>query len=95
MNKQVRIRVSGRVQGVSFRAYARQKASELGLTGYVRNLSNGDVEILAQGAEDPLSQLVEWAREGPPLAQVKHARIDFEPVSGAYERFEIGETVKG
>ena len=62
--------VSGRVQGVSFRASARNQAARLGLDGYVRNLSDGRVEVLARGDEEALRSLEEWLWTGPPAADV-------------------------
>ena len=66
----VRYFVSGRVQGVSFRASARDQALRLGLDGYVRNLADGRVEVLACGDEEALRSLEEWLWSGPPAADV-------------------------
>jgi acylphosphatase len=71
--------VAGRVQGVFFRASAREQALRLGLTGYARNLSDGRVEILACGEPDQVSQLREWLRNGPPAAEV--TGVACEPVA--------------
>jgi len=62
--------VSGRVQGVGFRASARQRALELGLTGYARNLVDGRVETFAQGAPEAIEAYAAWLRRGPALARV-------------------------
>jgi len=62
--------VSGRVQGVFFRASARTEALRLGLTGHARNLPDGSVEVLAAGEEAAIAQLEQWLRTGPPLARV-------------------------
>jgi acylphosphatase len=67
-----RIIVSGRVQGVSYRDWTVRTAKKFGLVGWVRNLSDGRVEILADGEEDAIGQLVEACQEGPPLARVEH-----------------------
>jgi len=67
----VRFRVSGRVQGVFFRASARDEGRRLGLTGWARNLEDGDVEVLACGNEAALGALEAWLGEGPPLAKVE------------------------
>jgi acylphosphatase len=67
-----RIFVTGRVQGVSYRDWVVRTAQRTGLTGWVRNLRDGRVEILAAGDEAALNALVEGAREGPPLARVEH-----------------------
>ncbi len=62
--------VAGRVQGVFFRAAAREQAQRLGLTGYARNLSDGRIEILVCGKPDLVGQLREWLCIGPPSAKV-------------------------
>lgn len=66
-----RIFVSGRVQGVSYRDWVVRTAQRLGLTGWVRNLRDGRVEILAEGEEGAIGALVDACREGPPLARVE------------------------
>lgn len=67
-----RILVSGRVQAVSYRDWTVRTAQRLGLRGWVRNLNDGRVEILADGEDEALATLVEACREGPPLARVEH-----------------------
>lgn len=62
--------VSGRVQGVAFRAYTRVQANALGLRGHARNLADGRVEVLAVGDADAIERLAEWLRHGSPLARV-------------------------
>ena len=62
--------VGGRVQGVFFRASAREQAQRLGLTGYVRNRPDGRVEVLACGSVEALARLRDWLRTGPPQADV-------------------------
>ncbi|NHJ33585.1 MAG: acylphosphatase [Asgard group archaeon] len=59
----VEIVVKGLVQGVSFRVYTKRKASSLGLTGHVRNLPNGDVEVIAEGKRNQLLQLINWLKK--------------------------------
>jgi acylphosphatase len=71
--------VSGRVQGVFFRAATREEATRLGLTGWVRNLPDGRVEVRACGAEDPLAALQQWLWQGPPLAHVQHVACSKVP----------------
>lgn len=71
MDRQKRIyTVKGRVQGVWFRDSTRREALQLGITGYAKNLPNGDVEVLAVGAEIALNSLCQWLHEGPPMAKV-------------------------
>jgi len=78
--KRVRAVVSGRVQGVWFRASTRDKARELGVTGTVRNLPDGDVEVVAEGEEHVVEQLLQWLWHGPPFARVD--QVEVEPFAG-------------
>lgn len=68
----VRCVVTGRVQGVFFRVSARDQARSLGLTGQVRNLPDGGVEVLASGTEPAIAAFRQWLREGPPGASVEN-----------------------
>ena len=70
-----RLIVSGRVQGVFYRHGCREKAEELGVRGYVRNLTDKNVEVVAQGAEENVRQLIQWCHKGPPRAEVKDVII--------------------
>lgn len=67
--------VSGRVQGVFYRASTRQKAVELGLSGYARNLPDGRVEVLAVGEPAAVGSLIEWLASGPPAAHVADVEV--------------------
>jgi len=67
--------VSGRVQGVFYRASCAERARALGLTGYARNLPDGGVEVLACGEERAVATLCEWLWQGPPAAKVSDVRI--------------------
>lgn len=67
----IRCHVSGRVQGVWFRASTREQARRLGISGYARNLADGRVEVLACGEERTLQQLQEWLWQGPVGARVE------------------------
>lgn len=71
--------VSGKVQGVWFRASTREFANQLGLTGWVRNLADGRVEVLACGNRENLSQLYNWLQQGPPLAKVEAVSYEERP----------------
>lgn len=71
--------ISGRVQGVFFRASTARRASELGVRGYARNLADGTVEVLAAGTEDAVDGLCAWLHQGPPAARVEGVSI--EPVT--------------
>ncbi|QGW64290.1 acylphosphatase [Lysobacter soli] len=62
--------VSGKVQGVFFRASVRDRAQALGLRGFAKNLPDGRVEVLAAGDDAAIDELAAWLREGPPMARV-------------------------
>jgi acylphosphatase len=89
MSKQARISVRGIVQGVAFRAYTRMEAERLGLRGYVRNCSDGSVEIVVEGEEGPLQELIAWSHHGPPAAAVEEAAVTYADPSDAFRDFSI------
>jgi acylphosphatase len=68
--RRIRVVVTGRVQGVYFRASTREKAQRLGLVGWVRNRADGSVELEAQGPEEAVAALVSWCHTGPSAAHV-------------------------
>jgi acylphosphatase len=68
-------RVSGRVQGVYYRASARSQARELGITGYAANLSDGRVEVLACGEPEAVATFIDWLKIGPPAASVTGVEV--------------------
>lgn len=76
---QALVRVDGRVQGVYFRASAQERARELGLHGYVRNTSDGRVELRARGTRGRVEELIAWCRKGPPAAKVTDVEVAWEP----------------
>ena len=78
--------VSGRVQGVFFRASARSRARELGVTGHARNLPDGRVEVLACGPAAAVEALRAWLWEGPPAAQVTAVEVEDVPVGSLAAR---------
>jgi acylphosphatase len=81
MSQCYRCIVSGRVQGVFFRASTQRQAQQLGVTGYARNRPDGSVEVLACGDAQAVQQLREWLAVGPPAAKVD--RVSCEPVEQA------------
>jgi acylphosphatase len=85
-----RLNIAGRVQGVGFRFYTQRKARELGLTGWVRNCRDGNVEAVIQGAPAAVEAMIAWARRGPPSAVVADVRIT--DASGDYATFETRAT---
>ena len=86
----VRIIVFGFVQGVYFRDFARRRAVELGLTGYVRNLREVEaVEVEAEGEREQLAKLISHLQVGPPAARVTNVATDWSEYSGSYSDFRI------
>lgn len=81
--------VSGRVQGVFFRASAADYARKLGVTGYVRNLRDGTVEILAEGSRVNLRHLETWAHQGPEYAQVDGVISEWDDSRNEFDSFRI------
>jgi acylphosphatase len=81
--------VSGVVQGVNFRWYTQRRANELGLTGWVRNLPDGSVEFVAEGARADLERLLDFVRVGPSMAVVENVDAQWSPATGEFYRFEI------
>jgi acylphosphatase len=81
--------VRGRVQGVSYRYYTRQRANELGLSGSVRNLWDGSVEVIAEGPRHDLEELLSFLRAGPPAAFVTEVDVDWSVPQGHLDRFEV------
>lgn len=85
----IRLNIIGRVQGVFYRAGTRREALSLGLTGWVRNLPDGSVEVVAEGEEDQLKKLISWCRRGPPLAIVRSVEVKREPPVNEFETFSV------
>lgn len=86
----LRIIVTGTVQGVFFRAYTKENAKRLHLTGWVRNNKDGSVEIHAEGTENALKELESWCHRGPPGAQVEQVTLREVPDENR-DSFEIME----
>lgn len=86
----VQIIVKGLVQGVSFRAYTKRKAISLGLTGFVKNLSNGDVKVIAEGEKYKIYELIKWLRkEGSPASNVTDVKINWLDKKENFNSFRI------
>jgi len=88
-NQRVHMIVHGRVQGVFFRDSTRRTALEMDLTGMVRNLMDGSVEIFAEGPKEDLDRFVLWTHQGPPSAVVDRVDVKFEEATGQYSAFFI------
>jgi acylphosphatase len=84
-----RIIVHGMVQGVGFRYFVHDIASQLELTGNVRNCPDSTVEIVVEGDEDKIAELIKLVKKGPPLGWVQRTEIVDIPVQGAYGSFFV------
>ena len=84
----VHLYISGRVQGVFFRDSAQQAAQSAGVTGFVKNLRDGRVEVVAEGEDEAIQKLVQWCHSGPPAASVESVEIQHEPYRGEFFIFE-------
>jgi acylphosphatase len=89
MKARVHVFVRGRVQGVFFRDHTRRWAVSLGLKGWVRNLEDGRVEVLAEGEKGSLEDLVGRIRLGPPAALVENTEVAWEGFRGEFDDFRI------
>jgi len=88
--KKMHAYVSGKVQGVFFRSNTADMANRLGVKGWVRNLNNGKVEVLAEGSQAKLDQLLKWLCRGSVFSKVDHVNHEFSDVDNeAYRNFTI------
>jgi acylphosphatase len=81
--------VSGSVQGVFYRSTAKKTADRLGVTGWIRNLPDGRVEVVLEGDEHKTVKMIEWCHEGPVGAEVYSVDVRWEPVKGEFSEFKI------
>ena len=79
--------IEGRVQGVGYRANTRRMANKLNLRGWVRNLRNGDVEILVEGPEIEVQKLIVWCHRGPTSAYVSKVTVENGEATGEFDSF--------
>jgi acylphosphatase len=89
MQRAIKARVIGRVQGVFFRSSAQIEAIKLGITGWVKNTSEGDVCLQAEGLEEELEQFVSWLYKGPKLAKVEQVIVESSKASDLFQGFEV------
>jgi acylphosphatase len=89
MNARVHLIISGRVQGVFYRANTRHFASELRVKGWVRNLQDGKVEVVAEGGKNALDRLIEFCRKGPEGSIVENIDIKWEKPSDEFTSFDV------
>jgi acylphosphatase len=81
--------ISGRVQGVFYRAYTRDQAVARGLTGWVRNLPDGRVAAVFEGDREKIESMLAWCRQGPPHAAVDEVLTHWQPYQGEFQGFSI------
>ena len=81
--------VYGRVQGTNYRYYTKRRAQELGLKGYVKNLSDGTVEVVVEGDEGKLKELIEFCKNSPGISHVTSVKIRFENAKNVFDGFVV------
>jgi len=84
-----RLRIYGIVQGVFFRSSMRQKAYELGVTGWVMNELDGSVSAVVEGPREAVEEIIRWAHRGPPGAVVERVDVEWEEYKGEFKDFRI------
>lgn len=89
MKKAAKLIVQGTVQGVFFRQFVKEHADNLKLRGFVRNLENGEVEIIAEGQQEQIERLVGFLKKGPEHSQIRNVKIEERKWSGEFEGFKI------
>jgi acylphosphatase len=89
MKARAHILVSGRVQGVFFRDHTHKWARSLLITGWVRNVDDGKVEVLAEGERENVESLIGHLEEGPPMAIVDNVEVDWQEYKGEFHDFRI------
>jgi acylphosphatase len=87
--RRLEARIRGRVQGVGYRYGAIQAAGALTLSGWVRNLPDGSVELVAEGPREALEELLTWCRRGPRSARVEALEARFVPATGEFQGFDL------
>jgi acylphosphatase len=85
-----KLKIRGRVQGVSFTYYARRRAQSWGIRGWIRNARDGSVEALVQGDEEAVKQFIDWAHKGPSMADVTDVEVDPTDLDESLHGFGIG-----
>lgn len=89
LNSRAQVLIEGRVQGVFFRAYARDQAAQLKLTGWVRNLPDGRVEAVVEGGSAQVESFVNWCRTGPVSAKVTGITLEKQEYQGEFQTFSV------
>jgi len=88
-NASVHVIIHGRVQGVFFRLETQKAARQYGAVGWVRNLSDGNVEAVMEGPEKAVESLLKWCRQGPRMARVDKVEVTRGDFTGEYDSFEV------
>lgn len=89
MKVRAHVFISGRVQGVFFRANTAEKARDLKIKGWVRNLPDGRVEAIFEGDEDKVKEMIDWCHHGPPAARVDDVQVIWEDFKNEFYDFSI------
>jgi acylphosphatase len=85
----INVKISGIVQGVWFRASTKQKAEQLGITGWVKNTPDGNVEAVFEGDEDIIKEMLQWCQQGPPHARVENVEVKNQDSINGFDNFSI------
>ncbi len=89
MLKKIHLLISGKVQGVFYRVNTKNKADELGLTGWVKNIPDGKVEVLAEGKERGLKEFIKWCYNGSKGAKVDKVEVEWRDYENKFDNFKI------
>lgn len=89
MKKAAKLIIQGTVQGIFFRQFVKEHADNFGLTGLVRNLDSGNVEIIIEGEAEKIERLIGFVKEGPKHAQIRNVKIEERKWSGDFKEFKI------
>ena len=89
--KRVQVIIRGRVTGVFFRAATQREAKRLGISGWVRNRQDGSIELVAEGEEEAIKEMLSWAQHGPSAARVDDVDVRWRSYAGEFSDFRIVE----
>ncbi|WP_027340596.1 acylphosphatase [Halonatronum saccharophilum] len=88
-NKAIKVLIKGKIQGVGYRANTHQKATQLGITGYIRNTTGSTIELVGEGEEESLNKLVDYLKVGPSGAEIEEIDVEWIEATGDHIRFAI------
>lgn len=89
MEARIHVLVSGKVQGVFFRANTRHVASQMGLKGYVKNLQDGSVEVVAEGRKNVLDDFIEFCKKGPKGSEIENVDVRWDKPKNEFKAFDV------